>query len=253
VNTVTAGSMTASYTRELPATNLTAPLVNRKFVIGGSVVLFHVAALWALQSGLLRRPVEVIVPVAILSELVTPPAPKVEPPAPPQPAPPAPKPPPAPEVKQAPRKPPAVVRKPAPAPVPMALPPTEAPSTAPLQSTPPVAAAPVQAPAEAPPAPPPAPPPKVELPSSDASYLRNPPLVYPPMSKRMGEQGKVVVRVLIGADGLPKNAQLKTSSGFDRLDRAAVEYVMQCRYLPGKVGGAAQAMWHDAPVNFVLE
>jgi protein TonB len=234
-----------------------ASVLNRQLVIGGSVVLFHVAALWALQSGLLRRAVEVVVPVAILSEMVAPPLPKVEPPPPPpQPAPPAPKPP-EPVVKPAPRKPAVAVRKPTPAPEPLALPPTEAPSPIRPQTTPPVAVAPVEAP-PAPPAPalpPPAPPapPRVELPSSDASYLQNPPLVYPAMSKRMGEQGKVVVRVLIGADGLPKNAQIKTSSGFDRLDRAAVEYVMKCRYVPGKVGGAAQAMWHDAPVNFVLE
>ena len=51
---------------------------NRNLVIGGSVVLFHIVALWALQSGLLRRAVEIIVPIAVLSEIVTPPAPKVE-------------------------------------------------------------------------------------------------------------------------------------------------------------------------------
>ena len=94
---------------------------------------------------------------------------------------------------------------------------------------------------------------KVELPSSDASYLQNPAPVYPPISKRLGEQGRVVVRVLIGADGVPQKAELKRSSGFDRLDRSALEYVMKCRYVPGKVGGVPQAMWYEAPVSFVLE
>jgi protein TonB len=93
----------------------------------------------------------------------------------------------------------------------------------------------------------------VELPSSCASYLQNPALVYPAISKRLGEQGKVVVRVLIGADGIPQQAELKRSSGFDRLDRSALDYVMKCRYVPGKVGGVAQAMWYEAPVSFVLE
>ena len=77
--------------------------------------------------------------------------------------------------------------------------------------------------------------------------------VYPAISKRLGEQGKVLVRVLIGADGIPQQAELKRSSGFDRLDRSALDYVMKCRYVPGKVGGVAQAMWYEAPVSFVLE
>ena len=62
-----------------------------------------------------------------------------------------------------------------------------------------------------------------------------------------------MVRVLIGADGTPQKAELKRSSGYDRLDQPAVEYVMKCRYVPGKVGGVPQAMWYEAPVNFVLE
>jgi protein TonB len=92
----------------------------------------------------------------------------------------------------------------------------------------------------------------VEMPSSDASYLSNPSPSYPPMSKRLGEQGKVMVRVLIGPDGLPQKAEISRSSGFDRLDRAAIDYVMKCRYVPGKVGGAPQAMWYTAPVNYEL-
>src|SRR6478752_3580626 len=52
--------------------------LNRNLVIAGSVVLFHIAALWALQRGLLRRAVEIVVPVSILSEVVTPPLPKAE-------------------------------------------------------------------------------------------------------------------------------------------------------------------------------
>src|SRR5437764_321161 len=54
----------------------------RNVAIAGGVVLFHAAALWALQTGLLRRAVEVIVPVQVISDIITPPAPKVEPPQP---------------------------------------------------------------------------------------------------------------------------------------------------------------------------
>jgi periplasmic protein TonB len=224
------------------------PRLNRNIAIAGSVVLFHVAALWALQTGLLRRTVEIVVPVHILSEFITPPAPKVEPP----PASPPPKP--AEPVKQpVARK---LERELPPAPRPIAIPESRPAPNAPtgvLEAQPP--APPIAAPAapEARPAAPAPAPTKVELPSSDASYLQNPAPVYPPISKRLGEQGQVVVRVLIGADGTPQKAQLKRSSGFERLDQSALEYVMKCRYVPGKVGGVPRAMWYEAPVTFVLQ
>jgi periplasmic protein TonB len=219
--------------------------LNRNFAIVGSVVLFHVAALWALQTGLLRRAVEIVVPVSILSEFVTPPAPKVEPP----PAPPQPRPPET-ITKPAARK----VERASPAPHPVAVPdPRPAPEAPTGIITPQPAPPPLAAPMTVEPARPAPAPARIELPSSDASYLQNSPAAYPPISKRLGEQGKVVVRVLIGADGAPRDAEVKHSSGFARLDNAAIEYVLRCRYVPGKVGGVAQAMWHEAPVNFVLE
>jgi periplasmic protein TonB len=219
--------------------------LNRNIVIAAGVVLFHIAALWALQTGLLRRAVQIVVPVEILSEIVTPPPPpKVEPP--PVPKPPEP-------VKQplAKKK---VEQALPPPPKPVAIPDPQPAPNAPVgviepQPPPPPITAPVNPEAGAP-SPGPA---KVELPSSDASYLRNPAPAYPAISKRLGEQGKVVVRVLIGADGAPQKAEVKRSSGYDRLDRSAIEYVMTCRYVPGKVGGQPQAMWYEAPVNFVLE
>ncbi len=219
--------------------------MNRNLVIALGVVLFHVAALWALQTGLVRRAVEIIVPAEMLSEFITPPAPKADTTKPP--TPPTPPIPPRQSVVKA-RQP---VAPPAPQPLAIAdaSPAPNAPTgvTSPQPPAPPIAAPVAAAPAA------PAGPPKVELPSSDADYLQNPRPAYPPISKRLGEQGKVVVRVLIGADGMPQKAELKKSSGFERLDRSAMDYVMKCRYVAGKVGGVAQAMWYDAPVNFVLE
>lgn len=221
------------------------PGLNRNFVIASSVVVFHVAALWALQNGLLRRAVEMVVPVALLSEIIEPPRPKVEPPAPKAPEP----------VKQP------VVRRaePAPAPAPPPLP-AAAPTPDPIPLAPEVAPAPIAplppntapvAMAPAPPAPPA--PVRVELPSSDADYLQNPKPAYPAISKRLGEQGKVVVRVLIGTDGTAQKAEIQQSSGFDRLDQAARTTVLKWRYVPGKRGGVAQAMWFNVPIHFVLE
>lgn len=225
--------------------------LNRNTVIAGGVVLFHVAAIWALQTGLLRRAADIVIPVQILSEIVTPPAPKVEP----EPASPLPPPKPIkqPIARKAERELPALPRpapadaRPAPnAPVTVPEAQRTAPTNASVAEPRPAAPGAAQASVSGPPA-------KVELPSSDASYLQNPPLVYPPISKRLGEEGKVIVRVLIGADGVPRKAELKRTSGFDRLDRSALEYVMQCRYLPGKVDGVPQVMWYDAPVSFVLQ
>ena len=74
-----------------------------------------------------------------------------------------------------------------------------------------------------------------------ADYLQNPKPAYPPLSRRLGEQGKVIVRVLIGTDGVPKKAEMRQSSGFDRLDQAALNTVLKWRYVPGKRGGVAEA------------
>lgn len=242
-----------SYTMGLPDF-FPAPVrqFNRNIVVGGSVVLLHVAAaLWALQSGLVRRPIEVVVPVVMVSEMLAPPAPQQTPATLPelQPAPPK-----VPEPVKQPRK--AAPARPAahrPVPVPAPAPEPEPPSGVEVMMPPPPAVAAAAAPAAAPVSAPAAAPAKVELPSSAADYLQNPAPAYPPISKRLGEQGKVLVRVLIGPDGAPQKAELKRSSGFDRLDRAALDYVMKCRYVPGKVGGVPQAMWHEAPVNFILE
>lgn len=224
----------------MPATAVNP--THRNLLIAGSVVVFHVALLWALQSGLLRRTVEIVVPAVLLSEFIAPPAPKVEEPAPvaaPEPAPPKP-------VKQ-PQKVapvPKVSTEPTPQPLPaQASPQPPSPSAITAQPAAPSAASTMSAP----------PAPARELPSSDADYLQNPRPVYPAMSKRLNEQGRVIIRVLIGEDGRPQNPQVKVSSGFDRLDRAAIEHVMRCRFVPGKVGGMPQAMWHDAPVNYVLD
>ncbi len=225
------------------------PGISRNTVIIGSVVILHIGALWALQSGLLRKAAEVVIPVEILSDLVEPPKPREAPPAPPSPpAAPAAAPRQQHQPPKAPPPRPRAVRTPAPAP----LAPTgtleEQPPAPPVAA---VAAPPAPpAPAPAPPAPPA--PPAVQLPSSNADYLQNPKPVYPAMSKRLGEQGKTIVRVLIGADGLPKEASIRQSSGFDRLDEAARTAVMSWRYVPGKRNGVAEAMEFNVPINWVL-
>ncbi len=91
------------------------------------------------------------------------------------------------------------------------------------------------------------------MPSSNAAYLNNPKPAYPALSRRMGEEGKVVLRVYIGADGMPQKAEIQQSSGYDRLDRQAQEAVLRWRFVPGKRNGVPEAMWNLVPINFVLE
>jgi protein TonB len=239
------------------AQSIAHPSLSRNTVVASGVVLFHIAAMWALlQVNLRPRPAEIVVPVQMLSEVVQPPAPKVEPSTPVAPPPPIKPHPIVRHVEQPhPRPRPAhPAPRPAPKPVEIATPEPAPAATAPAPAPQP-AEPPVAAPApEAPPAPAArAAPAKIELPSSNANYLQNPKPPYPSISKRLGEQGTVVVRVLIGADGLPQKAELKQSSGFDRLDRVALETVMKWRYVPGKRGGIAQAMWVNVPINFLLQ
>jgi protein TonB len=72
------------------------------------------------------------------------------------------------------------------------------------------------------------------------------------MSKRLGEQGKTVLRVSIGVDGLPKRATVLTSSGYERLDEAARAAVMSWRFVPGKRNGVVEQMDFNVPINWVL-
>lgn len=94
---------------------------------------------------------------------------------------------------------------------------------------------------------------KVELPSASADYLNNPKPAYPPLSRRLREEGKVVLRVLIETDGSTSRAEIRSSSGYERLDQAALQTVLEWRYLPARRNGVAEAMWFNVPINFVLE
>ena len=225
-----------------------SPGLTRNVVIGGVTVVLHLLALWGIQTGLLRRAIAVFVPVVVVSEVVQPALPEV----------PAPSrvPPPSAVTKQV-TKSKTSTPQPAPQlhPVPNPDPAPNAPVAAP---TPPGPLPPIAAPVVASEAPAAGPPLasaglSVELPSSDAQYLQNPKPTYPPTSRRLGEQGTVLVQVLIGVDGNAQKAEIKKSSGFLRLDQAALATVLKWRYVPGKRAGVAEAMWFTVPISFALE
>jgi protein TonB len=86
----------------------------------------------------------------------------------------------------------------------------------------------------------------------DADYLNNPKPVYPSASRRLGEEGKVVLRVRVSADGFPLSVDVKQSSGFARLDDAARAAVEQWRFVPAKHGADAIESTVLVPLNFAL-
>lgn len=87
----------------------------------------------------------------------------------------------------------------------------------------------------------------------DADYLNNPKPVYPVFSRRQGEEGKVQLRVRVGADGAALEVEVKQSSGFPRLDAAAREAVLRWRFVPARRGSEAIESWVGVPIVFTLE
>ncbi|MGQ2980321.1 MAG: energy transducer TonB [Polaromonas sp.] len=226
----------------LPSPAAVRQPLNRNLVIATSVVVFHVAVLWAMQNGLLRRAAEIVVPAEILTRIIEIEPPKVAPPPPPPPPRPAPK---------VPRPPPmpVAVREPVPTPAPNA----PIGVVEPQPPAPPIPAPPAPTP-PAPPAPP-APPRLVEVTQGETEYIRPPRVVYPSLSKRNGESGVVVIAVYYSGAGRAVRGSVFKSSGFERLDRAAYEAVMASQVTPFRRAGtdANTEYLLKAPINFVLE
>lgn len=103
----------------------------------------------------------------------------------------------------------------------------------------------------APPAP--AAPATLTQPRFDADYLSNPAPHYPPLSRRLGEEGKVVLRVHVEPGGRPSQIEIKSSSGSPRLDNAAQEAVSRWKFVPAKRGDEAVAAWVLVPIVFNLK
>ncbi len=87
----------------------------------------------------------------------------------------------------------------------------------------------------------------------DADYLDNPKPAYPPASRRFGEEGKVLLRVRVSSEGRPEYVELKHTSGFPRLDQAAMDAVTRWRFVPARRGDEAIAAWVFVPITFNLQ
>ncbi len=84
------------------------------------------------------------------------------------------------------------------------------------------------------------------------AYAQFDPPEYPPLSRRLGESGVVVLRVLIDEEGVPREVRVETSSGFTRLDEAASAAVRRARFVPHSEGGRTRAAVARVPIRFEL-
>ena len=87
----------------------------------------------------------------------------------------------------------------------------------------------------------------------DAAYLHNPRPNYPPLSRRLGEEGRVLLKVRVMPDGNPAAVDLEKSSNFERLDEAARQVVARWRFIPAKRGDDAIEASVIVPIVFRLD
>ena len=83
-------------------------------------------------------------------------------------------------------------------------------------------------------------------------YLRNPPPKYPAESRKLREEGVVLLKVSVTPEGRPADVQLQRSSGFARLDEAALRAVRRWEFNPARVGVTPIACVVEVPVRFGL-
>lgn len=88
---------------------------------------------------------------------------------------------------------------------------------------------------------------------SGIEYIQAPQPVYPALAKRAGEQGKVMLRVLVSDKGLPESVDLQKSSGSARLDEAAKQAVLRTRFKPYLEDGKALAVYVIVPITFQMD
>lgn len=89
-------------------------------------------------------------------------------------------------------------------------------------------------------------------PRFNADYLDNPEPPYPSISRRMGEEGEVRLRVLVDPGGNAQRVEIERSSGYPRLDQAALDTVKRWRFVPARQGDQPVAAWVIVPIQFTL-
>ena len=115
-----------------------------------------------------------------------------------------------------------------------------------------VETSPVPGPAPVAPAPPasPAAPTGTSVGDTPPSVVSGPPPAYPRAAMRRRESGEVLLRVHVGADGVPYAVDLVRGSGSRYLDRAASDAVRKWRFRPAMRGGQPVSGQVQVPISF---
>lgn len=88
--------------------------------------------------------------------------------------------------------------------------------------------------------------------SSAPNYGINPLPKYPLLAREKGYEGTVYLRVLVRVDGRVGQLAVDRTSGYEILDRAAVDSVKEWAFFPAKKGGKSVESWVLLPVKFAL-
>jgi protein TonB len=208
-----------------------------KFAPLMAIVVLHLAGFYAIQSGLLSRVVTAAMPTITTISIIAPPAP---------PKPPAPS---VPKTVELSAPVPRAVIPPLPL---IAVAPSE-PTITPPQPTRAEAAPVATAAPTAPAAPSPTPPaPSTPRTVSSVEYIKAPQLIYPNLSRRLGESGTVVLRILINEKGLPEQILVQKSTGYSNLDEAGRQAAQRALFKPMIENGKPVPVYVLVPLTFQL-
>lgn len=84
-------------------------------------------------------------------------------------------------------------------------------------------------------------------------YAHNPRPIYPVAARRRGDEGVVTLRVEVLPSGKPGAIEIKSSSGYEALDEAAVKAVSGWTFAPARRGDRPVRAWIEAPIRFSLD
>ncbi|HWZ49659.1 MAG TPA: TonB family protein [Herbaspirillum sp.] len=201
----------------------------------GAIILLHIAFFYALESGLIKKAADTL-PKEVFVSLIPPqhapePAPPKETPKPEE----TPKPKIAPIVKKSVAPPLPVLNIPSPTAV--TAPPTPPQPAAPPEVTPATPATPAV--------------PKTV--TSGVEYIQKPQVEYPAASKRMSEEGTVILHVLVNEKGRAESVDIQKTSGSPRLDEAARQAARRALFKPYIEDGKAIRVYANVPITFKLD
>jgi len=83
--------------------------------------------------------------------------------------------------------------------------------------------------------------------------VKSPPPVYPEAEKKAGTEGKVIIKALVDKTGKVVEVEVAKTSGYEALDKAAVEAAYQNEFKPAMQDGKPVAIWVAYKVNFKLD